>query len=168
MASQIKDSESLKEFNNKTDRNQKALKLLKETKILNITKLANMLVDLFGLEEGFKKVGKGKHEGQEVELYIPAIDGYITFNLVSKKENFECHADRAKNPVATVVVKVKEDKILKTLSKIIRSKANLFGLAKLAPKILFGKIKIKGSIGAALTLVKCLMIGKNDIYKTKF
>ncbi|TXT64854.1 MAG: hypothetical protein BAJALOKI3v1_160056 [Promethearchaeota archaeon] len=141
----------------------KAKNLLKETKLLNLARLANMLVDLFGLEEGFEKIGK--REGQEVEIFIPAYDGYLNFPLVSKKRNFECRAERAKDPVATVIMNVKEEKVLKVFSNIIRSKANLFGLAKLLPKILTRKIKIKGSLMATLSLVKCLMIGKNKIYK---
>jgi hypothetical protein len=84
---------------------------------------------------------------------------------VSKKRNFECRAERAKDPVATVIMNVKEEKVLKVFSNIIKSKANLFGLAKLLPKILTRKIKIKGSLMATLSLVKCLMIGKNKIYK---
>jgi hypothetical protein len=143
--------------------NERAFQLLKETKLLNLARLANMLVDLFGLEDGFEQVGK--REGQEVEIFIPAFNGYLNFPLVSKKRHFECRAEHAKDPVATVVMNVKEEKVLKVFSEIIRSKANLFGLAKLLPKILTRKIKIKGSLMAALSLVKCLMIGKNEIYK---
>jgi len=141
----------------------KTIKLLKESKLLNLAKLANMLVDLFGLEDGFEKVGE--REGQEVELYIPAFEGYLKFTLVKKKENFECQAERAKDPIATVVINVREEKVLKVISQIIRSKANIIGLAKLVPKLILGKIKIKGSLMAALSLVKCIMIGKNEIYK---
>ncbi|MBD3229113.1 MAG: hypothetical protein GF329_13070 [Candidatus Lokiarchaeota archaeon] len=137
--------------------------LLKESKLLNLAKLANMLVDLFGLEDGFEKIGQ--RDGQEVELYIPAYEGYLKFTLVKKKENFECQAERAKDPIATVVINVKEDKVLKVISEIIRSKANIIGLAKLVPKLILGKIRIKGSLMAALSLVKCIMIGKNEIYK---
>ncbi|TXT64861.1 MAG: hypothetical protein BAJALOKI1v1_510001 [Promethearchaeota archaeon] len=144
------------------DREQKALKLLKETRILNIVRLANMLIDLFGLEEAFTKVGK--RAGQEVEIYIPSLDGYLTFPLVAKKKNFECRAEKAKNPVATVVFNVKKEDVLKVMSNIIKSKANISGLAKLIPKFMTRKIKINGSLFAALTLVKILMIGKNDIY----
>ncbi|MFO7796685.1 MAG: hypothetical protein ACQERB_09825 [Promethearchaeati archaeon] len=142
---------------------KRAKELLKETKVLNLAKLANMLVSLFGLEDGFKKITK--REGQEVELYIPAFEGYLNFPLVKKKDNFECRAERANDPVATVIINVEEDKVLKVFSEIIRSKANLSGLIKLVPKILLRKIKIKGSLMAALSLVKCLMIGKNKIYK---
>lgn len=141
----------------------KAIELLNETKLLNLAKLANMLVDLFGLEENFKNIGK--REGQEVEIFIPAFNGYLNFPLVSKKDNFECRAEKAKSPISTVVINVKEENVLKVFSQIIRSKANIFGLIKLVPKIISGKIKIKGSLMAALTLVKCIMIGKNKIYK---
>ncbi|MBD3195119.1 MAG: hypothetical protein GF317_08700 [Candidatus Lokiarchaeota archaeon] len=150
---------------NAQDLDLRARELLKETRILNLARLANMLVDLFGLQEGFDKVKDRK--GQEVEIYIPAFEGYLNFTLVSKKENFKCRANRAKDPVATVVMNVKEDKVLKVFSEIIRSKANITGLFKLVPKILTRKIKIKGSMMAALSLVKCLMIGQNKIYKHK-
>jgi len=56
---------------------------------------------------------------------------------------------------------------LKVVSNIIKSKANLFGLMKLIPKFITRKIIIKGSLLTALTLVKCLMIGKNSVYNNK-
>ena len=40
-----------------TSRKIKAENLVRETKVLNIARLAMMLVDLFGLDEPFKKVG---------------------------------------------------------------------------------------------------------------
>jgi hypothetical protein len=147
----------------KKSRDKRATNLLKETRILNIARLANMLVDLFGLEEGFKKVGN--RAGEEVQLYITSLDGHLTFPLVNKKKNFECRAEKANNPVATVIINVKREYVLKLVSNIIKSKANVFGLFKLIPKFIMGKIKIKGSLMAALTLVQCLMIGKNKIYE---
>ncbi|MFX0059715.1 MAG: hypothetical protein ACFE8J_15560, partial [Candidatus Heimdallarchaeota archaeon] len=63
----MKDITQLREDKD-TSRNIKAENLVKETKVLNITRLAKMLVDLFGLDEPFKKVGK--REGQEIELYL--------------------------------------------------------------------------------------------------
>jgi len=146
-------------------REKRAKALLKETRILNIARLANMLVDLFGLEEAFENVGK--RAGQEVELYIPSLDGYLTFQLVAEKKNFECRAEKANNPIATVILNVKREDVLKVVSNIIKSKANLFGLMKLIPKFITRKIIIKGSYLTALTLVKCLMIGKNSIYMNK-
>jgi len=140
----------------------KADDLLRETKVLTIARLAKMLVDLFGLDEPFKKVGK--HEGQEVEMYLTEIDGYITFILTSKRENFDCRAEKAYNPIARFIITVEEEKILGMLSSIIRSKNNLFSLIKLLKYVIPGKAKIKGSYVAAIKLVRCLMIGKHDVY----
>jgi hypothetical protein len=145
------------------DRNSKALRLLQQSRILNFARLANMLVDLFGLEEGFEKVGK--REGQEVELQIPSLNGFLSFTLVSQKADFECRAERAQNPKATIILNVEKDNVIKVLSNIIRSKPNIFGLMRLVPKFLTGKIKVKGSLFATLALVRCIMIGKNEIYK---
>ncbi|MFX1356801.1 MAG: hypothetical protein ACFFA8_05895 [Promethearchaeota archaeon] len=148
-----------------TSRNIKAENLVRETKVLNIARLAKMLVDLFGLDEPFKKVGK--REGQEIELYLKELDGYITFILTSDRNKFDTLAEKAKNPVATIVIDVKEEKILKVISDIIKSKSNVFGLLKLLKYIIPRKAKIKGSYIAAIKLVRCLMIGKNDVYKKK-
>lgn len=144
------------------DRNAKALKLLKQARILNFARLANMLVDLFGLEESFKKVGK--QAGQEVELQIPTLNGVLSFTLVSQKADFMCRAEKAQNPAATIILNVEKDNVIKVLSNIIKSKANIFGLMKLVPKLLLGKIKIKGSLLTVLALVRCIMIGKNEVY----
>lgn len=146
-----------------TERTIKAENLVRETKVLNIARLAKMLVDLFGLDEPFTNVGK--REGQEIEMYLKELDGYITFILTNERKNFECVVEKAKNPVAKISIHVREDKILTVLSKIIRSKSNIFGLIKLLKYIIPGKARIKGSYVAAIKLVRCLMIGKHDVYK---
>ena len=107
------------------DRASRAEQLVKETKVLNIARLAKMLVDLFGLDEPFKKIGK--FEGQEIEMYLKELDGYITFTLTSERKNFECTAQKAISPIARLTITVKEEKILQVLSSIIRSKNNIFG-----------------------------------------
>jgi len=147
------------------ERNMKAENLVRQTKVLNIARLAKMLVDLFGLDEAFKKIGK--REGQEIEMYLKDLDGYITFILTSERSNFDCRTEKANNPVAKIIIAVKEDKILRVISSIIRSKSNLFGLMKLLKYIIPGKAKIKGSYIAAIKLVRCLMIGKHDVYKKR-
>jgi hypothetical protein len=141
----------------------RAENLIKNTKILNIARLAKMLVDLYGQEDPFKKIGK--HEGKEIQLYIKELDGYITFILTSKRENFNCHVEKAKNPIATIIINVRKEKILTVISDIIRSKHNIFGVMKLLKYIIPGKAKIKGSYIAALKLARCLMIGKHYMYK---
>jgi len=145
------------------DINSRAENLIKDTKILNITRLAKMLVDLYSQDEPFKKVGN--FEGKEIELYLKELDGYITFILTSDRNNFNCHAEKAMDPIARIIINVKEEKIITVISSIIRSKSNIFGLAKLLKYIIPGKAKIKGSYSAAIRLVRCLMIGKHEMYK---
>ena len=156
--SQIEDQE-------KTSIDFRADELIRETKVLTIARLAKMLVELFGLDAPFEKVGK--HNGQEIEMYLTELDGYITFILTSERENFDCRAEKAISPIAKLIITVEEEKILGMLSSIIRSKNNLFSLIKLLKYIIPGKVKIKGSYVAAIKLVRRLMIGKNDVYSHK-
>ena len=143
----------------------KADELTRETKVLNIARLAKMLVDLFGLDEPFKKVGK--YEGEEIELHLVELEGYITFILTSEKENFDCVAEKAKSPIARLVITVEEEKILDLISRIIRSKNNYISLIKFSMFVITGKAKIKGSYLAAIKLVRCLMIGKHEVFGSK-
>jgi len=158
----VDDITQMEKFHN-LNRDFKAENLIKETKILNIARLAKMLVDLYGQDEPFRKIGK--YEGKEIELYLKELGGYITFILTSEKDNFNCHAEKAKNPIASVIVNVKKDQILKVISDIIRSKHNINGVIKLLKYMLPGKLKIKGSYFAALKLARCLMIGKHYMYR---
>jgi hypothetical protein len=148
-----------------TSINIKADELMRETKVLNIARLAKMLVDLFGLDEPFKKVGK--YEGEEIELHLVELEGYITFILTSEKENFDCVAEKARSPIARLVITVEEEKILDLISRIIRSKNNNISLIKFSRFIITGKAKIKGSYLAAIKLVRCLMIGKHEVFGSK-
>jgi len=149
----------------KTTIDLKANNLMRETKVLTIARLAKMLVDLFGIDDPFEKVGK--HNGEEIEMYFSELDGYITFTLTSERENFDCRAEKANSPIARLIVTVEEEKILGVISSIIRSKNNLFSLMKLLKYIIPGKAKIKGSYIAAIKLVRCLMIGKHEVYSKK-
>ena len=147
----------------KTSRDIKAENLVRETKVLNIARLAKMLVDLFGLDEPFKKIEK--RMGEEIEMHLVELDEYITFMLTSNRKNFDCRVEKANNPIARLIINVEEEKILSVLSSIIRSKSNIFGLMKLLKYLIPRKIKIKGSYVAAIKFVRCLMIGKNEVYK---
>ncbi|MFX1309077.1 MAG: hypothetical protein ACFE8C_05205 [Promethearchaeota archaeon] len=148
----------------KSNRNVRAENLINETKVLNIARLAKMLVDLYGQEEPFEKIGN--FENKEIELYLKDLGGYITFILTSDRNKFNCHAEQAKDPIARIIITVKEDKILSVISNIIRSKHNVFGVLKLLKYIIPRKAKIKGSYIAAIKLARCLMIGKHIMYKT--
>jgi len=156
--SQIEDQE-------KTSIDIRADDLIRETKVLTIARLAKMLVDLFGLDGPFEKVGK--HNGQEIEMYFAELDGYITFILTSERGNFDCVAEKATNPIARLIITVEEEKILGVISSMIRSKNNIFSLIRLMKYIIPGKAKIKGSYVAAIKLIRCLMIGKHEVYSYK-
>jgi hypothetical protein len=147
----------------KTSTDIKAENLVRETKVLNIARLAKLLVELFGLDEPFKKIGK--REGEEIEMYFKELDAHITFTLTSERKNFDCRVKKANKPVARLIINVEEENIISALSSIIRAKSNIFGLKKLLKYLIPGKIKIKGSYVATIKLVRCLMIGKNEIYK---
>ena len=146
------------------DRNLRAQNLVRETKILTIARLAKMLVDLFGFDEPFKALHK--YEGEEVEMYLKGLDGYITFTLTSDRQNFDCRAEKSNDPITRIIINVPENHILRLLSDIIRSKPNLIGLTRIIKYVIPGKLKIKGSYITAIKFSKCLMIGKHDAYRT--
>ena len=70
------------------------------------------------------------------------------------------------NAVATLIFKVKAEKIALVLSDIIKTKANIRGLLKILFKyIIPNKIRFKGSLRAALSFSFIIMIGKHPMYK---
>lgn len=137
--------------------------LVIETKLLNLARMANILIDLYGLEDGFKRIGK--REGQAIEMRFPSLHGAFNFTLVPNKENFECRIGEAQNPVSIIIINVNTDKAIKLISEIIRLPDNIIGILKILPKYLTKKLKIKGSLFAAIKLCRCMMIGKNRMYK---
>ena len=147
------------------ERKNKASEMMREAKIANFAKLAEMLIELFGIPEAFEKYIKPEREGQEIELEFPAIQGSITAVLTRDKEKFHARYGKPSNPVATLVINVKREKAALLLGNLISKKSNLFGILSLVPKLISRKIKIKGSIGAALSLARILMIGKHEVYK---
>lgn len=147
---------------NKVLKNINSKDLIKEATISNIARLAKMLIDLFGSDAPFKKISKYKN--REIELYLSELDGYITFSLTNERKNFDCKITPAENPVASIILKVEKENILKVLSNIIRSKNNLWGIVKLSKYLIPRKIVIKGSYRAAIQLVRCLMIGNHEVY----
>ena len=143
---------------------ERALDLLRETKLLQINKSANILIDLFGLERSFKKISS-KKVGKQIEMYFPALEGSLTFTLVSKRDDFKCLYGKPANPAATIIINVKESKVLALISSIIRLKNNLFGLMRILPKLLTFQIRIKGSLMVAISLCRIMMVGQHETYK---
>ncbi len=141
----------------------------KQSRISNFGKLYLYLVETFGYpRKTQKKVGK--REGQDVQLNLLAFKnklnetGAITVTLSKTKLNITLGgSDSAK---ATINFRMKEDKIIPIVCDIIRTKANIWGLAKVSFKyIIPGKIRFKGSIFAAIRAVLLMMLGKHPMYK---
>ncbi len=115
-------------------RTLKALNLVDEAKLLNFAKMANVLIELFGLDDPFRKIGK--REGQEVEMKFPALNGSLNFILVSDRSKFESRFGTSKNPTATILINVKREDAIKLVSSIITLRSNLFGILRIVPKLL--------------------------------
>lgn len=141
-----------------------ATEFLNEVKLLQIVKSANILVELFGFQKAFDRI-KPKEKDSQIEMFFPALNGSITFTLVSEKEKFHAIDGQPKNPVAKIIINVKEKDILSLISEILVLKDNLIGLMKIAPMVLKGQLQIKGSWKAAIKLCRCMMIGKHKMYK---
>jgi len=142
---------------------ERAKNLLRETKLLQINKSANILIELFGQEAAFSKI-KSKRVGQQIEMGFPALEGSLTFTLVNKREDFNCTYGKPDNPIATIVINVEDDEILNLISSIIRLKSNIIGLLRIAPKLITGKLKVKGSLFSAIKLCQLMMIGHHEVY----
>ncbi|TFG25437.1 MAG: hypothetical protein EU529_00980 [Promethearchaeota archaeon] len=144
-------------------RAERAQKLRNQTIAATIGRLFQMSVDIFGLD--IKSLDKvGKREGQEVELYFEALDTYITLTL--SKSRLIPHMGPSDNSVATVILTSEKENLIPDIIKMMRMKNNLSGLMK----VIFGhvlkhKIKIKGSLGAAIKIIKLLSIGTHPSFK---
>lgn len=148
------------------NREKKAHDLINETKLLNIARLAKLLIEIYGFNEPFNKIGK--REGQEVEFYFPSLNGYLTFVLSKNIDNFEPRKGRSINPISCVTINVKRNDVVRVVSAIVRTKNNIFGILKFFLKyVITRKIKISGSLGAILKLLRCIAIGKREMYKFK-
>lgn len=144
-------------------RAERAEKLRNQTIAATIGRLFQMSVDIFGID--IKSLDKvGKREGQEVELYFEALDTSITLTL--SKSRLIPHMGASDNSVATVILTSEKDKLIPDIIKMMRIKNNFSGLMK----VIFGhvlkhKIKIKGSLGAAIKVIKLLSIGTHPSFK---
>ena len=161
----VSDDIELKKFRDK------ALALLDEMKILQVTRSANILMDIFGLDENFKKL-KQKRIGKKIILYFPRINGSVTITNVSRREDFNAEAIETEDPDAKLIFNVDFREGVSIISKIVRTKRNFSGLIKAAffivPKLLTKKIKIEGPLIFTIASLRCIMIGKNPMYKDKY
>ena len=145
------------------EREQKALELREQTIAGTIGRLFQMLVDIYGTE--IKSLDKiKKREGQEVELFFKSLNKSVTMNLSKTVlKSYEGKSDKA---VATITLAIPKEDLISTINDLIRTKNNFLGLLKVVFKyILPRKIRIKGSLGAAIKIIKLLSIGTHSMYK---
>lgn len=130
-----------------------------------VGRLFQMLVDIYGEPEldSLEKV-VGKREGQEVELFFKPINQTVTFTL--SKTRLIPHMGKSDKSMATVILDMPKDRLIPSFVELIRIKNNTFGLLKAIFKyFITRKIKVKGSLGAGITLWRLLFIGKHSMYK---
>jgi len=140
--------------------------MLNETKLLNFARLLKILIDLFGVDEPFHKIGD--REGKEIEFFFPALNGYITLVFVKNRMNFEPRVGKSKNPVSRITINVKKDDIIRIVSGMVVGKNNFLGVLKLIFKYYVPrKVKISGSYLSVIKMFKCMAIGKNKMYKAE-
>lgn len=146
-------------------RTERALQLRNQTIAGNIIRLFQMLVDIYGGDiNSLDKVKK--REGQEVEIHFNALDTILTVSL--SKTRLGANMGPSDKAVASVILTMKKEKIIPTINNLIRTKNNTMGLIKVLLKyVLPGKIKLKGSLGAAIKIIKLLSIGSHPMYKSE-
>ena len=148
-----------------SSRAQKAIELKNQTIAANIGRLFQMLVDIYGKDIGSLENVK-KREGQEVEIYFEALNTIITVNLSKTKLTpYMRPSDKA---VASLNLTMDKEQIIPTIVDLIRTKSTIFGILKIFFKYLIPrKIKLKGSLGAGIKVIKLLCIGTHPMYKKK-
>lgn len=147
------------------DRDQFVEELKLKALILNHGRLLQVLINNFAEKKYLEKLYK--REGQEIQIDFPAYDtrpNCLTFVL--SKSPSDPYMKPSENPKATIIFSVKEENLVPTLVDIISTNYGVFGVLKIFFKYLFtGKIryKPKWAIGALLAVLRCFLVGKNDM-----
>jgi len=148
-------------------RAERAAQIRQQTIAGTVGRLFQMLVDIYGAIElnSLEKV-VGKREGQEVALSFPALHTTITFHL--SKTRLIPHSGKSDKAIAEVILNMKKEDLIPSFVEFIRIKNTFGGLFKAICKYyLTRKIKVKGSLGAGITLWRLLFIGQCEMYKKK-
>ena len=133
-------------------------------KAVRLRAIANMLyllVNIYGLPESKKRMKK--IDGKEFIIGFPALDGSITYKVSGDRVvPFIGESEKA---TGRFIFKIKEDKIMPTIQDVIRMPGTTLGVLKLVFKyMLTGKVRFGGSIFSTINFVKCIMIGKHEMY----
>jgi len=150
-----------------SSRNERALELRNQTIAANVGRLFQMLIDIYGVPElhNLENIVK-KREGQVVNLEFKPLNATVSFVL--SKSRLSPHLGKSDKAAATVILNMKKEDLIPSFIDFIKTKDNFFGFLKNIFKYYIpGKIKVKGSLGAGITLWKLLFIGKHSMYKNK-
>jgi hypothetical protein len=134
-----------------------------DAKVSSIGRLFQMLTNIFGQEKDMRALAK--IEGAEVLGHFPKLGNrYFTLKVAN------CHVlpfrGKSEHAMATISFNVPYERIAPLIIDVVRTKANLWGLIKLAFKYLLpGKVKLRGSLGVAIKLIKIIMVGQHPMYK---
>ena len=145
-------------------RAERASRIREETMAGTVARLFQMLVDIYGdIELNSLEKVVGKREGQEVALTFLVLDHTITFHL--SKTRLVPHVGKSDKAVAEVILTMKKEDLIPSFIEFIRIKNSVGGVLKAIFKYyLTRKIKVKGSLGAGITLWRLLFIGKSEMY----
>ncbi len=133
-----------------------------DAKVSSFARLFQLLTNIFGQEKNMQALAK--IEGAEVLGHFPQLrNRYVTLKVAN------CHVlpfmGKSEHAKATISFNVPYDGIVPLIVDVIRTKANLAGLLKLVFKYLLpGKVKLKGSLGVAIKIIKILMVGQHPMY----
>ena len=133
-----------------------------DAKVSSFARLFQLLTNIFGQDKDMRALAK--IEGAETLGHFPKLgDRYVTLKVAN------CHVlpfiGKSEHAVATISFNVPYEGIVPLLVDVIRTKSNLLGLLKLVFKYLLpGKVKIKGSLGVAIKIIKTLMVGQHPMY----
>ncbi|MBD3349882.1 MAG: hypothetical protein GF364_00170 [Candidatus Lokiarchaeota archaeon] len=131
-------------------------------RVSNLARLFQLLTNIFGIKSNREKLES--IEGKELALGFPAWGNkYATI----KVSDFLLHPSIGKpdDPASYVIIDVASEEVVPVIIDVIRTPGTIFGLTKLILKyVLRGKVKVKGNLGVALKILRCLMTGQHQMY----
>ncbi len=133
-----------------------------DAKVSSFARLFQLLTNIFGQDKDMRALAK--IEGAEVLGHFPKLkDRYVTLKVANR--HVLPFMGKSEHAIATISFNVPYEGIVPLIVDVIRTKANLLGLVKLVFKYLLpGKVKLKGSLGVAIKIIKCLMVGRHPMY----
>jgi len=132
-----------------------------QIKLSVMANLFRLVVDVYGPSKA--KAILNKVEGEEIVIAFPALKGAIVIRPQSGRILTE--VGESETAIARINFKVKDEKIYDVIEDLVKS-SQRWGLFKFFFKyILWGKVRIHGSLRAITNTFKALRIGDNEMYK---